>query len=118
MDQSSKPTDQQRRFALLVVAVTGTIAVGLASFLSSVYVLLACIDDSEHRAICRASDVLDAKLPVLLVWLALAFGPPLLAAFTGVLSLRSKRLAPLGVVLPAMLLAGLVLPWVIWPAWS
>jgi hypothetical protein len=116
--QSSEPTSQQRRFALLVVAVAGTIAVGLISFLSSVYILLTCINGPESRAICRTADVLDAKFPVLAVWLALAFGPPLLAAFTGFLSLRSERLLPLGVVLPAMGLAGLVLPWVVWPAWT
>ncbi len=118
MEQSSEPTSQQRHFALLVVAVAGTIAVGLISFLSSVYVLLACISNSKNHAICRTADVLDAKFPVLAVWLVLAFGPPLLAAFTGVLSLRSERLLPLGVVLPAMGLAGLVLPWVVWPAWT
>ena len=118
MRQSGEPTSRQRRFALLVVAVTGTIAVGLTSFLSSVYVLLACINGPEKRAICRTTDVLDAKFPVLAVWLVLAFGPPLLAAFTGILSLRSQRLLPLGVVLPAMGLAGLALPWVVWPAWS
>lgn len=120
MEQSSEPTSQQRRFALLVVAVAGTIAVGLISFLSSVYILLACVTDSfsTNHAICRTADVLDAKFPVLAVWTALAFGPPLLSAFTGFLSLRSERLLPLGVVLPAMALAGLVLPWVVWPAWT
>lgn len=118
MRQSGEPTSQQRRYALLLVAVAGTIAVGLISFLSSVYVLLACTSDSENHAICRTADVLDAKFPVLAVWLALAFGPPLLAAFTGFLSLRNERLLALGVVLPAMGLAGLVLPWVVWPAWG